>query len=149
MTLPGPDDPRLPLAARRARQPPAPRRASRLASETGQGSVELIALLPLVLILGVGISLLLAARATAGQAAAGAQAGAMALLQDQSPEEAARHALPPETQAAATIRITGRRVTVTVRPRRRWLLPDGFASTASADAGPEPDLARAGHGATR
>ena len=44
-------------------------------TESGQSSVELVALLPLALIVGLAILSLLAARSTAGQAAAAAHAG--------------------------------------------------------------------------
>ncbi len=111
----------------------------RLDGERGQASVELVALLPLTLIIGVGILAVLSGRSAAGQAAAAAQAGAMALIQDTEAPDAARAALPPAARDAATIRVRGRRIAVTVRPRT--ILPflgDALAATASAHAGPEP-----------
>jgi hypothetical protein len=110
-----------------------------LGRETGQSSVELVALLPLVLILGVAILTLLAARAASGQASAAAQAGAMALIQDASPREAARDALPPDARRRATIHVDGRAITVTVRPHTTvGFLAGALSATATANAGPEP-----------
>jgi hypothetical protein len=88
---------------------------------------------------GFAILTLLAAHAASGQASAAAQAGAMALLQDAEPREAARAALPSDARDRATIRITGREVTVTVRPATRIaFLTDALTATVSADAGPVP-----------
>ena len=107
--------------------------------ERGQASVELVALLPLTLIVGVAIMAVLAARAAAGDAAAAAQAGAMALIQDANPRDAARESLPGDARDRARILVRGRSVTVTVRPPAALpFLGDAFAATASANAGPEP-----------
>lgn len=118
----------------------APLRSSlRLSGDAGQASVELVALLPIVLIIGAAVLTLLAARAASGQAAAAAQAGAMALIQDADAREAARDALPPDARGRATIRLDGRAVTVTVRPQTRiGFLTDTLAATSTANAGPEP-----------
>ena len=91
----------------------------RLRGESGQSSVELVALLPLALLVGLAIMSLLAARTAAGQAAAAAHAGAMALIQDTDAKAAARAALPRPARARAAIRVRGRRVEVTVRPPAR------------------------------
>jgi hypothetical protein len=108
-------------------------------AEHGQSSIELVALLPLTLIIGVAIMSLLAARSAAGEAAAAAQAGAMALIQDADASEAARAALPAPARHRAEIRVHGRRITVTVRPATQPpFLARTLASTATADAGPEP-----------
>jgi hypothetical protein len=117
-----------------------PRRSiPRVRGEAGQSSVELVALLPLVLILGVAILTLLAARAASGQASAAAQAGAMALIQEADPREAAREALPPDARGRATIHVEGRTITVTVRPRTRvGFLAGTLSATVTANAGPEP-----------
>ena len=107
--------------------------------DAGQASVELIALLPIVLIVGVAILTLLAARAASGQAAAAAQAGAMALIQDADARAAASDALPPAARRRATIRVDGRAVTVTVRPETHiGFLAGALSATASANAGAEP-----------
>ena len=107
--------------------------------DRGQASVELVALLPLTLIVGIAIMAVLAARAAAGDAAAAAQAGAMALIQDGNPREAARDALSGDARRRARIELRGRSVIVTVRPPSALpFLGDAFAATASAHAGPEP-----------
>jgi hypothetical protein len=111
----------------------------RARAESGQSSVELVAMLPLALIVGLAILSLLAARSTAGQAAAAAHAGAMALIQDADADDAARAALPAPARARADITVRGRRVEVTVRPPAHLpFLDRTLASTAVADAGPEP-----------
>jgi hypothetical protein len=106
-------------------------------TDSGQSSVELIALLPLVFVVGLAIMSLLAARSAAGEAAAAAQAGAMALIQDANARSAARAALPEDSRRRARIAVHGRRVTVTVRPSRPPLLASALTTTASAHAGPE------------
>jgi hypothetical protein len=107
--------------------------------QRGQASVELIALLPIVFLIGLAVMALLAARSAAGEAGAAAQAGAMALIQDDDPQAAARAALPSSARERAKIRVHGRRVTVTVRPKAKpAFLAGTLASTAAADAGPEP-----------
>jgi len=111
----------------------------RLRAEAGQSSVELVAMLPLALVVGLAVMSLLAARTAADQAAAAAHAGTIALIQDTDAEAAARAALPRPARARAAIRVRGRRVAVTVRPPARLpFLDAAFASTATADAGPEP-----------
>jgi hypothetical protein len=120
--------------------PPAARRIVVSARrEDGQSSVELVALLPLVLIVAVSVASLLGARAASGQAAAAAQAGAMALLQDENPRAAARDSLPDGARSRSTITVRGREVAVEVRPRT--LLPFLSATleaSASANAGDVP-----------
>jgi hypothetical protein len=121
------------------RAPFSSRAGRRLADERGQSSVELVALLPLALLVGFAILTLLAARAASGEAAAAAQAGAMALLQDAEPREAARAALPADLRPRATIRVQAREVTVTIRPATKVaFLADALTATVSADAGPSP-----------
>jgi hypothetical protein len=110
-----------------------------LRAESGQSAVELVALLPLALVVGLTVMSLLAARTAAGQAAAAAQAGAMALIQDTDAEEAARAALPSSARSRAEITVRGRRIEVTVQPPTRLpFLTVALASTAAAEAGPEP-----------
>jgi hypothetical protein len=111
----------------------------RLRGESGQSAVELVAMLPLALVVGLAVMSLLAARTAAGQAAAAAHAGAMALIQDADANAAARAALPAPARDRADISVRGRRIEVTVRPPSRLpFLEAAFASTAAADAGPEP-----------
>ena len=111
----------------------------RLARESGQASVELVALLPLLVAVGLGAFSLLGAGAAAEAAGAAAEAGAIALVQGRDAEAAARAALsgwpPPDTQ----IRVSGRRVTVRVAPAGPLgPLDDRLAATVTADAGAPP-----------
>lgn len=121
---------------------PAPsgaRRRVRPVGECGQSSVELMALLPLVLLIGLAVMTLLASRSASGQAAAAAQAGAMALIQDEDARAAARAALPSSARRRASIRLDGREITVTVRPRTVVpFLAGRLTATSTADAGPPP-----------
>jgi hypothetical protein len=104
--------------------------------ERGQSTIEVVAVLPLVLLLGLALMTLLAGRSASEGAAAAAHAGAMALIQDEDPKAAARAAIPGRR---ATIDIAGRRITVTVRPRLTLsFAPDLLVGKATADAGPEP-----------
>jgi hypothetical protein len=105
--------------------------------ERGQATVELVALLPLVMAIALAAATVLAGQAAAEQAGQAAEAGAIAILHGRDPEQAARSAIP--ARARARITRAGSRITVTVRPP----VPLGFLSaaleaTATADAGPEP-----------
>lgn len=109
-----------------------------LRSSSGQATVELVALLPLLLAAGLAAATLVAGHSAGEQAGMAAQAGAMALLQGGNPREAAERALPAGAREGARIEIDGRRVTVRVRPR----LPVSAVATAltaevTADAGPD------------
>jgi len=109
------------------------------ARESGQASVELVALLPLVAIVALTALSFLAARAAGEQAGQAAQAGAMALLQDSDARRAARRAVPGHLRPRTTVAVAGRRVTVRVRPSLPVPgLSTRLTATASADAGPEP-----------
>lgn len=105
--------------------------------DDGQSSVEVVAVLPLLLVLALGAGQLLAAGAAREAAGRAATAGAMAVLQGGDPEAEARAAAPGWPAGRLTVRRDGRRFTVTARPRR--VLPglDALLSaTAHADAGP-------------
>lgn len=108
-------------------------------SDRGQAAVELVALLPLVLTAGLAAATVLAAHAAAEHAGQAAEAGAIALIRGEDPREAARDTLPDGATARATIDVTGRRVTVHVRPRVPLpLLTDALTAEVTAHAGPEP-----------
>ena len=112
-------------------------RATLRRGELGQATVELLAVLPLVLVAAFGGGAILAAHAASQRAGEAARAGAMALLQDADPVEAAREVLGTDDRDAISTR--GRRVTVELAPR----LPLGLrlpqlTARATADAGPEP-----------
>jgi hypothetical protein len=87
-----------------------------MSGENGQATVELVALLPLVLLAGLAGAVVLSSHAAGEQAGQAAHAGAIALLQDGDPRAAAREALPADLRARASIGVTGKRVTVRVRP---------------------------------
>jgi hypothetical protein len=103
----------------------------------GQASVELVAVLPLALLIALAIAQLFAAGAARELAANAAEAGAAAILQGTDPGVAARAALPGWSRERATVRVTGRRVEVRVRPRTVIpVVADRLESAAVADAGP-------------
>jgi len=67
-------------------------------AQHGQSTVELTALLPLLVLLALGAYAVLAAQTAHEQAGAAAEAGAIALLQDRDARAAARDALPNEAE---------------------------------------------------
>jgi Flp pilus assembly protein TadG len=111
----------------------------RLARERGQASVELVALLPLLLAAGLGVFSLLGAGAAAEAAGAAAEAGAVALVQGRDAEAAARAALDGWPRPDTRVRVNGHRVTVRVTPHGPLRpLDDRLAATVTADAGEAP-----------
>ena len=135
--------------ARRGPHPPASCRfapagrrapaASRPAGSAGQSTVELVAILPLLVAVALGVGQLLAAGAAHELAGSAAESGAAAILQGLDPEKAATEALPGWSRSRVDIEVAGRRVRVHIRPVP--LIPglaDLLASTATADAGPRP-----------
>jgi hypothetical protein len=111
----------------------------RVGFERGQASVEVIAIVPmLVLVAGASFEALAAG---AGHELAGhaAEAGAIALTEGGDPRAAARAAVPGWSRAGLRVRVRGSRVEVRLRPpapARR--LGDLLASDATADAGARP-----------
>jgi Flp pilus assembly protein TadG len=106
---------------------------------SGQASVELVALLPLVLVVALAIFSVVAAHSADEQAGAAAEAAALALLQGGDPHDAALAALPGAVRRRATVTLSGRRVHVEVRPRLPLPLPGLpalLAGEADTDAGP-------------
>ncbi|HEX8101923.1 MAG TPA: hypothetical protein VF533_04885 [Solirubrobacteraceae bacterium] len=113
--------------------------------ESGQASVELVALLPLIAALGFGLMQVLAAGAAGEAAEAAAEAGAVALLQDADARDAARAAMPEWARDRAAIRVRARRVEIEVRPRGPVpVLTRVLTATATAHAGPVPSASAAG-----
>jgi hypothetical protein len=111
----------------------------RLARESGQASVEMVALLPLLLAAGLGVFSLLGAGAAAEAAGGAAEAGAIALIQERDAEAAARAALRGWPRRDTRIRVEGRRVTVRVTPAGPLPpLDDRLATTVTAAAGAPP-----------
>jgi hypothetical protein len=109
----------------------------RRAAEAGQATVELVAVLPIVLAAAFAGAAVLAAHAAQDRADDAARAGAMALLQGGDPVRAARELLRPDERDG--VRVRGSRVTVAVRPRLPLHLRVAqLDAHATADAGPEP-----------
>jgi hypothetical protein len=103
----------------------------------GQATVELLGILPLAVLVALAIAQLLAAGAARELAGNAAEAGAAAILQGADPGKAARDALPGWSRSRAAVRVSDRRVDVTLRPRTMIpLLADQLEAHASADAGP-------------
>lgn len=113
--------------------------APSLRSSCGQATVELVALLPLLLAAGLAAEALVAGHSAGEQAGMAAQAGAMELLQGGDPRDAARRALPAAARDRATIEVAGRRVTVRLRPRLPLAaVASAMTAEVTADAGPRP-----------
>lgn len=111
----------------------------RLVRECGQSTVEVVALLPLLLAVLLAAAQLLLAGLAREQAGTAAQAGAMALLQGDDPQDAAREAVPGWARSRVHVRVRARRVEVRLRPPA--LVPklaSELTVTVRADAGPEP-----------
>jgi hypothetical protein len=104
-----------------------------LRSPRGQSTVEVVALLPLLLAVGLAAFTTLSAGRAEEAAGAAAEAGAAALLQGREPRAAARGALGGWPARRAVVRVSGRRVTVRVTPTG----PFGarLRATVTADAG--------------
>jgi hypothetical protein len=130
-------------------------RFARWSATRGQATVELVALLPLLLLIGAVAFHVLAAGRAEEAAEGAAEAGAVALLQDGDPADAARSALVGWSRSHTRVRVRGRRVEVTVRPRSPLaVVTKHFTARAIADAGPVPATtgppapARGGDGAS-
>ncbi len=109
------------------------------ARQSGQASIELVALVPLLLLVVLAAAQLLAAGAGRELADHAAEAGAVAVLQGGDPEAAARAAVPGWSNGRLDVAVQRRRVRVRLRPRA--LLPalaEMLESSGEADAGPAP-----------
>lgn len=105
--------------------------------ESGQASVELVVLAPLLVVVAFAAAQLLAAGAAAELADHAAEAGAVALLQDRDAAAAARAAVPGWSRERMTVRVRGRRVRVRLRPVSPLpALADLLEARGEADAGP-------------
>ena len=101
---------------------------------SGQSTVEVVALLPLLLAVGLAVFAVLNAGRAEEAAGAAAEAGAAALLQGREPEAAARASLGGWPRRRAEVRVDGRRVIVRVTPPGP--LGGRLRAAATADAGP-------------
>ena len=84
--------------------------------ERGQATVELVAMLPLLLAAAFACAQLLAAGAAREFAGHAAEAGAVALLEGRDPLAAAREAVPGWSRSRLKVEVRGRAVHVSVRP---------------------------------
>ena len=105
-------------------------------SPCGQSTVEVVALLPLLLAVGLAAFTVLSAGRAEEAAGAAAEAGAAALLQDREPRAAARGALGGWPHGRAEVRVEGRRVTVRVTPAGPFGRRLRASVTAAAGAAP-------------
>lgn len=107
------------------------------AAQSGQASVELVALAPVVVGVVLAAAQLLAAGAARELADHAAEAGAVALLQGTDAQAAARDAVPGWTRGRVRVRVDGRRVRVRLRPRAFLPALGGvLETTGEAYAGP-------------
>jgi hypothetical protein len=97
--------------------------------DSGQASVELVAILPVAAVVALAAGQALAAGLAAEMAGHASHAGAVAMLQGRDPAHAARAALPGWSRTRMAVDVDGRRVSVRVRPVA--LLP-GLAGLISA-----------------
>jgi hypothetical protein len=104
---------------------------------SGQSSVELMAVLPLLVVVVLGVAQLLAAGVGRELAGHAAENGAIALAGGQDAEVAVREALPGWAKARVTVTVHGRQVRVRLTPVT--VFPgagEALRSEARADAGP-------------
>jgi len=107
--------------------------------ESGQASIELVVLAPLLAAVVLAAAQLLAAGAAGELADHAAEAGAVAMLQNADPAQAARDAVPGWSRSRMTVRIEDRIVRVRMRPPSPISgLADLLESRREADAGPKP-----------
>lgn len=109
-----------------------------LTGDSGQASVEAVALMPLLLAVVVAAGQLLAAGAARELAAHSATAGATALIQGRNARQAARQALPGWAGPRASVTVSGRQVTVRLRPPGVPGVSGLLETRSDADAGPAP-----------
>jgi Flp pilus assembly protein TadG len=105
-------------------------------SARGQASVEVVALLPLLLVVGAAMFAVLAAGAGRELAHHAAEAGAVALAEGADARAAARAAVPGWSRRGLSVDVRGTRVEVRLRPPAPVLgLGDVLTTRSVADAG--------------
>ena len=120
------------------RDVPSP--SSPASGERGQASVELVALLPLLVAVALAVGHVLAAGAAHELAGHAAEAAAIALLRGDDAEDAARSSVPAWARRRLDVRVRDRSVRVRVAPLAvvPWVA-GVLRQTATADLGPEGD----------
>jgi hypothetical protein len=108
-------------------------RGARSRGERGQSTVELVAMLPLLLAVGFACAQLLLAGAARELAGNAAEAAAVALLQGGDPEDAAREAMPGWSHGRLDVEVHGGTVRVALEPAS-LVPPLAGALTAHATA---------------
>jgi hypothetical protein len=99
----------------------------------GQGTVETIALVPVMVAVGLGVLQLLAVGYASVLAGNAAEAGALALAAGTDARAEAKHALPGWSRARARVDLEGGRVVVHLRPPSPLkALADGLEVTGTA-----------------
>jgi hypothetical protein len=109
----------------------------RARDDRGQASVELVALVPLLVAVALALGQLLAAGAARELAGHAAEAAAIAHGRGDDAAAAARASLPGWSRERLEVEVDGRRVTAIVRPLP--LVPplaDRLTAEVTADAGP-------------
>lgn len=106
-------------------------------AQRGQATVEVVALLPVVIVVAAAAFHVLAAGAASQTARAGAHAGAVATLQGRDPAAAAR-----AVAAGAVVRATPTSITVTVRPRTPVAVLRGLLAARATEMLPRVPPAR-------
>jgi len=104
-----------------------------MSREEGQSTVELVALLPLLLAVTLAATQLLLSGAASNYAGHAAEAGAMALLEGGDPIAAARDAVPGWSRSRIDVHVSGGVVRVAVEPAA-LVPPLAAALTAHASA---------------
>src|SRR5581483_9984706 len=110
-----------------------PAAAAAMSRERGQSTVELVAMLPLLLAVVLAVVQLLLAGAASEYAGHAAEAGAVALLEGADPVAAAREAIPGWSRSRVDVVVRGGVVRVAVEPAA-LVPPLAAAMTAHAQA---------------
>lgn len=111
--------------------------ARRHACESGQASIELVMVAPLLVLVVLAAAQLLAAGAAGELADHAAEAAAVAVLQGADPKAAARDAVPGWSRDRMSVRVDGRAVHVRLRPPSPIpALAELLEARREADAGP-------------
>lgn len=105
--------------------------------ESGQASIELVAVLPLAAAVALAAAQVLAAGAASSFAGHAAEAGAVAMLEGGAAVDAARAAVPGWSRDRMAVSVDGSVVRVALRPPTLFpALSDLLTAHATAVAGP-------------
>ena len=108
--------------------------------ESGQSTLETVAVLPLMIAVALAIGHVLAAGLAHELAGHAAQAGAIAVIRGGDAKGAVVSAVPEWARERVDVTVRGRTVRVRLEPPA--VIPgaaDALASTQTADAGPAPE----------